>query len=64
MIVPSHDTQEMSNHVYDFGSQPGFFSGGANGIGPAPRESLLNPRRCGFGNEDPFYIPVYLETEE
>lgn len=62
MIVPAFDIDEMASFSHDFDSVPNTFSGGAQPIGDAPKESLVTPRKIGFEREEA-YIPVYWEDD-
>jgi hypothetical protein len=61
MIVVWHDPEEASAQVYDWSESGQMLSGGMSPVGEGAGERLLNPRRMGFGNEDPLYIPIYVE---
>lgn len=61
MIVPEFDQDEMSGHVHTFDSEFVVWSGDVRYHAPAPAMALVNPRPIGFGRDDPWYIPVYVD---
>lgn len=60
MIVPWHDRDEM-DLVHTFDSVFSVWSGDVRSLDRAPAEALVTPRPIGFGRDDPWYIPVYVD---
>lgn len=62
MIVPEFDVEHMSGHYHDFDSVFVVWMGDVRFLDRAPAVALVNPRPIGFGRDDPWYIPVYVDT--
>lgn len=47
--------------VHTFDSVFSVWSGDVRSLDRAPAEALVTPRPIGFGRDDPWYIPVYVD---